>query len=195
MLALPIFDRARRIKVNPDAPQLPLRTAALARGIDVYMPTPRLRAGFLCLEARNIPAKQRRHAASLSGCKKFARAVPLDALPGFDVIVCGSVAVTLDGARAGKGEGYSDLEFAILRELGHPPAPVATSVHEHQIVDVLPSEPTDLPLRFIATPERAVEVRSPLPAPRGIDWTRLTDEDLKAMPVLAELRDMPRPTT
>jgi len=24
---------------------------------------------------------------------------------------------------AGKGEGYSGLEFAILRELGHPPVP------------------------------------------------------------------------
>jgi hypothetical protein len=37
-----------------------------------------------------------------------------------DAIICGSVAVTRDGRRCGKGEGYSDLEFAILRELGHP---------------------------------------------------------------------------
>jgi len=44
-----------------------------------------------------------------------------------DAIVCGSVAVRRDGRRCGKGEGYSDLEFAILRELGQPPVPVATS--------------------------------------------------------------------
>jgi len=62
-------------------------------------------------------------------------------MPGLDAIVCGSVAVTRDGRRCGKGEGYSDLEFAILRELGHPPVPVAT-------------------------------------APTGIDWTRLSPEDL-----------------
>jgi 5-formyltetrahydrofolate cyclo-ligase len=36
-------------------------------------------------------------------------------MPALDAIVCGSVAVTHDGRHCGKGEGYSDLEFAILR--------------------------------------------------------------------------------
>ena len=73
-LALPVFEGARRVKVNPDAPQLPLRAAALERGIHVYMPTPRLRAGFLHLDPRRIPAAERRRAASLSGCRRWARA-------------------------------------------------------------------------------------------------------------------------
>ena len=38
-------------------------------------------------------------------------------MPCLDAIVCGSVAVTRDGRRCGKGEGYSDLEFAILRAI------------------------------------------------------------------------------
>jgi hypothetical protein len=45
------------------------------------------------------------------------------------------------GRRCGKGEGYSDLEFAILRELGHPPVPVATTVHDLQVVDSCPATP------------------------------------------------------
>jgi hypothetical protein len=61
--------------------------------------------------------------------------VGLSDMPRPDAIVCGSVAVTRDGRRCGKGEGYSDLEFAILRELGHPPVPVATTVHDLQVVD------------------------------------------------------------
>ena len=104
-----------------------------------------------------------------------------------DAIVCGSVAVTRDGRRCGKGEGYSDLEYAILRELGHPPAPVATTVHPVQILRQLPRDPTDLPLSLIVTPHEVIRVASPPPAPAGIDWARLSEEDLDAMPVLREL--------
>ena len=111
---------ARRIKVNPDAPQRPVRAAALRRGITVFVPTPRLRAGFKKLDPARIPHDQIRAAASLSRGARFAEDVPLEALPAMDAIVCGSVAVTRDGRRCGKGEGYSDLEYAILRELGHP---------------------------------------------------------------------------
>src|SRR5690606_17645201 len=113
--------------------------------------------------------------------------VPLDELPQMDAIVAGSVAVTRDGRRAGKGAGYSDLEFAMLMELGHEPVPVATTVHEVQIVDSFPVEPIDQPLAAIATPERAFETSSTLPPPRGIDWERLTEADLEAMPVVREL--------
>lgn len=193
LLEAPLLRGARRIKVNPDAPQLPLRAAALARGIDVYMPTPRLRAGFLWLAADAVPTDRRRRAASLSGLREYARPVALTALPELDAIVCGSVAVTTDGARAGKGEGYSDLEFAILRELGHPPVPVATTVHECQIVEALPSEPTDLAIGWVATPERTFEIEAPHAPPSGIDWDRIDDDALAAMPVLAELRALRPP--
>jgi 5-formyltetrahydrofolate cyclo-ligase len=104
-----------------------------------------------------------------------------------DAIVCGSVAVTRDGRRCGKGEGYSDLEYAILRELGHPPVPVATTVHPVQIVRRVPRAPTDLPLAVIVTPHEVVRVAAPPPAPAGIDWTRLSAADLDAMPVLRQL--------
>lgn len=184
---------ARRIKVNPDAPQRPVRELALRRGIVVFVPTPRLRAGFRKLDPASIPQDQIAAAASLSKGARFAEEVPLEALPAMDAIVCGSVAVTRDGRRCGKGEGYSDLEYAILRELGHPPVPVATTVHPVQIVPRLPRDPTDLPLSLIVTPEETLRVASPLPPPAGIDWARLTEEDLDAMPILKELARRKRP--
>jgi 5-formyltetrahydrofolate cyclo-ligase len=105
-----------------------------------------------------------------------------------DAIVCGSVAVTRNGRRCGKGEGYSDLEFGLLRELGHPAVPVATTVHDVQIVVGLPWDATDLPLSVIVTPTRVVRVKRPPPPPVGIAWSRLSEEDLDTMPVLAELK-------
>ena len=180
---------ATRIKVNPDAPQRYVRIEALRRGITVYVPTPRLRAGFKVLDPAAIPPDRIPEAASLSRGDKWAVAVPLEEMPPMDAIVAGSVAVTRGGRRCGKGEGYSDLEFAILRELGHPAVPVATTVHDVQLVDTLPWDKTDLPLSAIVTPRETITVDAPPPAPDGIDWDRLTPEDLDEMPVLKELRE------
>lgn len=190
LFRIPPWSQAKRIKVNPDAPQRFVREEALRRGITVFVPTPRLRAGFKRLDPSRIPPDKITEAASLSRGSRWAEGVPLADLPRLDAIVCGSVAVTRDGHRCGKGEGYSDLEYAILRELGHPPVPVATTVHSAQIVDALPWDPTDLPLSVIVTPEDTIRVKQPPPAPTGIAWDRLTDADLQAMPVLKELREM-----
>ena len=179
---------ATRLKINPDAPQRPVRAEALRRGIVVFVPTPRLRAGFKKLDPARIPAERIKDAASLSRSAPFEEDVALEELPRLDAIVCGSVAVTRDGRRCGKGEGYADLEFAILRELGHPAVPVATTVHPVQIVNGFPAAANDLPLSLIATPEEAIGIASPPPAPAGIDWQALSEDDLRAMPVLTELR-------
>jgi 5-formyltetrahydrofolate cyclo-ligase len=183
-----LFAKAKRIKVNPDAPQRPLRAAALARGIVVYVPTPRLRGGFRRFDPAKIPPNMIADAASLSRGSRWGEAVALRDLPRLDAIVAGSVAVTRDGRRCGKGEGYSDLEFAILRELGHPAVPVATTVHPLQLVGSFPHASSDLPLTLIVTPDETITVKRPPPAPVGIEWDRLTEEDLDAMPVLRELR-------
>ena len=49
-----------------------------------------------------------------------------------DLVVCGSVAVNREGARVGKGGGFSDLELALLVEAGliGPETVVATTVHQ-----------------------------------------------------------------
>lgn len=185
----PIFEGVRRIKVNPDAPQRALRALALARGIELLVPTPRLRAGFRRLRPDAIDAADRRKAVSLSGMERFGEPVALEDLPPIDLIVTGCAAITRDGRRCGKGEGYSDLEFAILRELGHPAVPVVTTVHPMQVVDAFPVDDHDIGLHAWATPDAVVHVESPRPAPPGIDWSKLDERDLEAMPVLARLRE------
>jgi 5-formyltetrahydrofolate cyclo-ligase len=179
---------AKRLKINPDAPQRFVREEALRRGIVIYVPSPRLRHGFVRLDPRTIPANKIRDAAALSKSTRWAKFVPVHALPQMDAIVCGSVAVTPEGRRCGKGEGYSDLEYAILRELGHPAVPVATTVHAVQVVRNFPRDDIDLPLSVIVTPTETIRIRRPLPAPRRIHWDRLSDADLHEMPVLLELR-------
>jgi 5-formyltetrahydrofolate cyclo-ligase len=142
-------------------------------------------------EARSAPysAGQDRRGRKLVAGRPLVRGGGSD-IPRLEAIVCGSVAVTRDGRRCGKGEGYSDLEFAILRELGHPPVPVATTVHDLQVVASVPRDPTDQPLSVIATPTQAIRIKRPSAAPTGIDWTRLSAEDLEEMPILAELKRM-----
>jgi hypothetical protein len=56
-----------------------------------------------------------------------------------------------------------------------------------QIVDGLPRDPNDLPLAVIVTPAEVIRIAAPPPASAGIDWTRLDESDLDAMPVLREL--------
>jgi 5-formyltetrahydrofolate cyclo-ligase len=148
-------------------------------------------AGFrAAADPRRPPDKIEEAASSSRGDRWSEVEVALAHIPRLEAIVCGSVAVTRDGRRCGKDEGYSDLEFAILRELGHPPVPVATTVHDLQLVASVPRDPTDQPLSVIATPTQAIRIKRPSAAPTGIDWTRLNAQDLEEMPILAELKRM-----
>ena len=114
---------AATLKCNPDAPQLPVRRAALRAGKTVYVAQPRLRDPdpFLRLDPATIEADGDAtidDATTVSGVSTHGTPVAPEAVPRVDLVVSGSVAVTTDGARIGKGEGYSDLEWGVLRELG-----------------------------------------------------------------------------
>ena len=79
------------------------------------------------------------------------------------------------------------------RELGNPPVPVITTVHSIQVVEEeIPFEPFDLTVDWIVTEREAIATRTPYPKPTGIDWERVTDEELRAMPVLEEIRSLIR---
>lgn len=188
LLAHPIFKGVKVIKVNPDSPQRWVRRLALERGITVITPTPRLKGAFRKLDPAKIPAMHYDAAATLKRGGDWGEDVALDALPRIDLVVMGSVAVTRDGRRLGKGHGYADLEYAVLRELGHPAVPVATTVHALQVLEDFPTEPHDLPVGLIATPDGVIRVRHPPAPPNGIDWDLLPAAALEEMPVLGELR-------
>lgn len=184
----PLFAKVKNLKVNPDSPQKFVREEALRRGMVVYMPTPRLRAGFRKLEPEKIPSEKITKAAQLSHSAQWSEEIALKELPEMDLIVAGSVAVTRQGRRCGKGHGYGDLEYSLLRELGYPPVPVVTTVHPLQVVSDFPVDEHDLPVRLIATPDEIIEVSDPPPAPEGINWDSVTEEMLDEMPILQELK-------
>ncbi len=174
-------------KINPDAPQRFVRIAALERGITVYVPTPRLRGGFYRLDPTDIPADAYRKAASLSGMDEWAATVSLDDLAQMDLIVTGSVAVSKEGHRCGKGEGYSDLEYAILGALGQEAVPIVTTVHPLQVVDQVPAEEHDLVLSAIGVPDTVLDTGRSVQAPSPLDWSRLDEANRSEMPVLQAL--------
>ena len=183
---------AKILKVNPDSAQLAVRVEALRRGIVLYVPTPRLAAGFLRLDPQLIDPADFAAAAAHQTMGRWAQPVALSELPQPDAIVTGCAAVTVHGKRCGKGAGYSDMEFALLLELGLEPRVVATTVHDAQVVGDFPVGSNDLPLSVICTPSRTIRVAQPHPAPTGIEWQRLSEADLLAMPVLGELRQLRR---
>ncbi len=179
---------ARALKCNPDSPQRAIRQRALADGKIIYMAVPRLRADKPFIELHPKKLKCSPYAASsIKGAAQFGRPVTLAQVKNIDLIICGSVAVNRQGARVGKGGGYSDLEFALLTEgkkIG-PATAILTSVHPLQIIDDdIPMTEHDIPLSAIITPEEVIEVRSAWKRPKGIYWKMLPAEKIETIPVL-----------
>ena len=187
LLDHPLLERVRTMKVNPDSPQRPLREEALRRGIRLLVPTPRLKDDFMLFDPAVIPAEDWRRSSMSTHFKAFAQRVALSDLPEVDAVVVGSVAVTREGLRCGKGHGYADLEHAMLHALGQSPVPVLTTVHARQVVSGFPTEPHDLRLQMIGTPDEIIEVPGDLPAGHVIQWDLLDRKSLEDMPVLQEL--------
>lgn len=183
------YQRADVLKINPDSPQKPVRKRALRDGKTILVPTPRLKSGFHKLDGKQISKHDRSDAVTLKGLSAYGENVPLNELKRVDLIVTGSVAVSRSGGRIGKGEGYSDLEYAIMKEVGGPDVPVVTTVHELQLVDDVPCEPHDIVLDLITTPEQVIETDTSRSKPGGIDWSLLDEDDLNEMPVLRELNN------
>ncbi|MFB6118118.1 5-formyltetrahydrofolate cyclo-ligase [Halosegnis sp.] len=196
LAAHPEWRRADTLKANPDAPQLPARRRALRAGKTVYVAAPRLRdeRPFRRLDPDRLAAAgvDTDDAATVSGSDEHGVPVDLGAMPDIDLILSGSVAVTEPGARVGKGEGYADLEFALLREVGcvDDDTTVATTVHPMQVVpdQFVTADAHDVPLDLLVTPERTVETGA-TGKPAGVDPDALDAEKRAAIPVLDRLLD------
>ena len=115
----PAWQRARTVKANPDSPQWPVRQRALEDDKTLYMAVPRLaeEKPFFLLDPAHL-ADSPRAASSIKGASRSARTVDVDELDPVDLVVTGCVAVGEDGARLGKGGGFSDLELALAAEAG-----------------------------------------------------------------------------
>lgn len=185
--------RASLIKINPDAPQMPIRLRALQEGKRVIVASPRLSSGFILLDPKELPSRLYREASHISGFMRMGKRLSLRELVNIgevDLIVEGSVVVNPYGERLGKGEGYGELEYAILAELGlaNESTPIATTVHELQLIeDRLPQDPWDVPIDIIATPRRLIRCKRGI-RPKGVIWDLIDEDKLRAMPILRELK-------
>jgi 5-formyltetrahydrofolate cyclo-ligase len=186
------WKRARVIKANPDSPQTHARRRALEEGKTIVMAVPRLRDQhpFRLLDPRQLSAEQIREAATIKGALRHGRVVADDELPDIDLVVCGSVAVNLNGARIGKGGGFSDIEFGLLIEAGKidDHTAIATTCHPIQILrENLPVIDHDLPVDVIATPRAVIDVERAYERPRGILWDHLQPPQIHEIPILERM--------
>lgn len=184
----PLWKEAGVIKANPDSPQRAIRQRALEEGKMLYMAVPRLQTlkPFIELDPKRLKASPFR-ASSIKGAAQYGRPVSLDEVKKIDLIVCGSVAVNQDGSRIGKGGGYSDLEYALLREEKKVDrqTPILTTVHALQILNIeMPMSEHDIPINAIITPEKIILLKPHYQKPNGIYWHILPPEKIDAIPVL-----------
>ena len=186
------WERAKTIKANPDAPQTHSRRLALEQGKTVVMAVPRLRDAhpFRLLDPAKLSGKKLREAATIKGALRHGEVIDVEQVPKLDLVLCGSVAVNLKGARIGKGGGFSDLEYAMLAEAGmvSEKTIVVTTVHPIQILrENLPVTTHDIPVDLIATPRAAIDVERAYNRPTGILWDHLQPPQIHEIPVLERM--------
>ncbi|KAK2979633.1 hypothetical protein RJ640_020125, partial [Escallonia rubra] len=170
---LEVFGAAKCVKVNPDTPQKQVRLLTLTGGKQLLTPQPRLRTGFFSiLDSSMLSPSTIKEACTSVGVAKYGRPIRLDEKIKVDIIVIGSVAVDpRTGARLGKGEGFAELEYGMLRYMGaiDDSTPVVTSVHDQQLVDDIPIEKLlihDVPVDIICTPTQVIFTNTSIPKPQ-----------------------------
>ncbi|XP_034282449.1 methenyltetrahydrofolate synthase domain-containing protein isoform X1 [Pantherophis guttatus] len=184
------FDQAREVKVDPDKPLEGIRLSVLQARKALLVPTPRLRTGLFnrIVPPPGATKETLRKCATSQGVRDYSVPVGLDAKVHVDLIVVGSVAVSEKGWRIGKGEGFADMEYAMMVSMGavgHRTV-VITAVHDCQVVDI-PEElldDHDLTVDYILTPTRIIKTECKQPKPWGIMWNKISQETLKKIPVL-----------
>jgi 5-formyltetrahydrofolate cyclo-ligase len=185
------------VKCNPDPPQIPLRLRALYDGKVLYAPVPYLTKDFpyLRIDPAALIAKgvSFELAATSEGYLMHGVRVGFEEVEPLDFCVVGSVAVSREGGRTGKGAGFADLETGIFRELGiiGPGTPIATTVHSSQLVpdDRVVMAAHDSPLDYVATETGLIVTGNTDPRPRGVAWLQVQPDQYESIPFLASLRD------
>lgn len=192
LLQIPEFKSAKCIEVNPDKPLEACRMLVLEQGKHLYVPIPQLHGSLLKkLEiTENCDIKK---TVSRWGISQLGKEINLNDNINIDLLIVGSVAVSKDGYRIGKGKGFADLEFALLKEIKaiDDNTVIITVVHDSQVFETLPHdlfEIYDVPVDIIVTPTQIIKVEKKLPKPKGIYWNMLRPEQVQKINALKELR-------
>lgn len=190
---LEVFTRTQEVKVDPDKPLEGVRLLALQSKKTLLVPTPRLKTGLFnrITPPPGATKDMLRKCATSEGVKNYSVPVGLDSRVLVDLVVVGSVAVSEKGWRLGKGEGYADLEYAMMVSMGavSQETPVVTIVHDCQVIDIPEAllEDHDLTVDYILTPTRVIATGCERPKPTGITWSKISCEMMRKIPVLRSL--------
>jgi len=188
-----VYRRAKLLFITPDNCLEVLRMYAILDSKPFIMPTYGIRRGFVYITRELVPPGKEDFAATLDGAERFGRYVSLDEIAGMgriDLMITGASAVSVSGVRYGKGHGYFDLEWAMMREIGvvDEDTPVIAVVHDVQVVEEeLEADKYDTVVDYIVTPTRVIKVGGGRPKPAGINWERLPRQLLDEIPPLMEL--------
>ncbi|KAK2500756.1 hypothetical protein MC885_002764 [Smutsia gigantea] len=191
---LEVFARTQEVKVDPDKPLEGVRLLVLQSKKTLLVPTPRLRTGLFNKITPPPGATKAilRKCATSQGVRDHSVPVGLESRLRVDLLVVGSVAVSEKGWRIGKGEGYADLEYAMMVSMGavSQGTPVVTIVHDCQVVDIPEAllEDHDLTVDYILTPTRVITTGCERPKPAGITWSKISYEMMRKIPILRSLR-------
>ncbi|KAM3876987.1 methenyltetrahydrofolate synthase domain-containing protein [Diretmus argenteus] len=190
---LQAFTQTAEVKVDPDKPLEGARLAVLQANKKLLVPTPRLQSGLFneITPPQGASKEQLRVCSTAQGVKEFSVPVGLDAKVKVELLVVGSVAVSEQGYRIGKGEGYADMEYGMMVSMGavNESTVVVTVVHDCQVVDIPEAlmESHDLTVDYILTPTRVIKTECQRPKPPGIIWAKLDTDKLEKIPVLKKL--------
>ncbi|XP_045674604.1 methenyltetrahydrofolate synthase domain-containing protein isoform X3 [Phyllostomus hastatus] len=191
---LEVFARVQEVKVDPDKPLEGVRLLALQSKKMLLVPTPRLRTGLFnrITPPPGATKDVLRKCATSQGVRNYSVPMGLDSRVLVDLVVVGSVAVSEKGWRIGKGEGYADLEYAMMASMGavSQGTPVVTIVHDCQVVDIpdVLMEDHDLTVDYILTPTRVITTGCTRPRPAGVVWSKISCEMMGRIPILRSLR-------
>lgn len=147
------FKIAKAIFVAPDSPLRRAREIILEERKILVVALPHIKDIVEIYEWENI-----KEASIIRGFEKYGK--PLKTK--IDLMIEGSVAVDLKGNRIGKGKGYGDKEFEILKNRGllKENLKILTVVHECQIFEdfsYLMNE-KDIKVDYIVTNKRIIKI-------------------------------------
>lgn len=191
------FQRAKSVCINADKAQEKIQylTVQAKKLLLVQIPL-FIRKGLI--KAIQIPSElpedQVSKLTSRTAIGAYGKTVPLSEERKVDIVVMGSIAVTKQGQRIGKGEGFADIEYAMMLKLGMitPDTLVVTTVHDSQVYENLPEElfkDHDVGVDMIVTPTQVIQVTPKPPKSSGLDWSLLSSRRLKIFPILRQLRE------
>ncbi|KAI3389230.1 hypothetical protein SNEBB_007779 [Seison nebaliae] len=193
-----LFQNAVNIKCDPDIAFCDTRQLILMQGKKLFVPLSKKKKGLLYqLEIAEGAGRTRgylKYLSSLSGMNTLSKYVPDEKIPKLDMVIVGSIGVDEQGNQIGKGGGFSDLEYCILREYNiiDERTCIVGMVNENQIYEGYISHhlitPHDILLDYIITPQRIIKTKPIRPKPSKIIWNEISRQQIGRMFLLSKLR-------